>query len=155
MMGVTFTGNVTFQGPMFDIHDNEHVHIGVDGLGKGLSTSVEQYGESADDDLPTKEEMQKAIAETVKRGLWWSSRSWAVVYRVYQMKGYMNGFTQFAREVKTWSVKTGFECNYDAIQKPITKGVLAGNPEEWVAKGAQKQAVNLANALLDLLNKKV
>ena len=25
--GVTFTGDVTFQGPMFDIHDNEHVHI--------------------------------------------------------------------------------------------------------------------------------
>ena len=25
--GVTFTGNVTFHGPMFDIHDNEHVHI--------------------------------------------------------------------------------------------------------------------------------
>ena len=25
--GVTFTGDVTFQGPMFDIHDNEHVHL--------------------------------------------------------------------------------------------------------------------------------
>ncbi len=25
--GVTFEGNVTFHGPMFDIHDNEHVHI--------------------------------------------------------------------------------------------------------------------------------
>ena len=30
MTGVTFNGNVTFNGPMFDIHDNEHVHIGVD-----------------------------------------------------------------------------------------------------------------------------
>lgn len=28
LMGVTFNGDVTFQGPMFDIHDNEHVHIG-------------------------------------------------------------------------------------------------------------------------------
>lgn len=27
-MGVTFEGNVTFQGPMFDIHDNEHVYVG-------------------------------------------------------------------------------------------------------------------------------
>ena len=26
-MGVTFKGNVTFQGPMFDIHDNEKVVI--------------------------------------------------------------------------------------------------------------------------------
>ena len=30
--GVTFTGNVTFQGPMFDIHDNEHVHISAEKL---------------------------------------------------------------------------------------------------------------------------
>lgn len=28
--GVTFTGNVSFSGPMFDIHDNENVHINVD-----------------------------------------------------------------------------------------------------------------------------
>ena len=28
ILGVTFHGDVTFQGPMFDIHDNEHVHIG-------------------------------------------------------------------------------------------------------------------------------
>lgn len=28
-LGVTFNGSVTFGGPMFDIHDNEHVHIGV------------------------------------------------------------------------------------------------------------------------------
>ena len=27
MMGVTFNGTVTFNGPMFDIHDNEHVTI--------------------------------------------------------------------------------------------------------------------------------
>ncbi|MBE6270643.1 MAG: hypothetical protein E7101_06795 [Prevotella ruminicola] len=44
MMGVTFQGDVTFQGPMFDIHDNEHVHIGMqsdsDELGKGGDPSV-------------------------------------------------------------------------------------------------------------------
>ena len=27
MLGVTFQGSVTFNGPMFDIHDNQHVHI--------------------------------------------------------------------------------------------------------------------------------
>jgi hypothetical protein len=26
-LGVTFQGSVTFNGPMFDIHDNQHVHI--------------------------------------------------------------------------------------------------------------------------------
>ena len=30
-------------------------------------------------DLPTKEEMQKAVMTTYKQGYWWSGRSWAVV----------------------------------------------------------------------------
>ena len=47
-------------------------------------------------------------------------------------------------------MKTGFECNYDAIQKPISSGVLAGNTDQWEANGAQKQAVKLADALLEL-----
>lgn len=28
-LGITFSGSVTFNGPMFDIHDNQHVHIGM------------------------------------------------------------------------------------------------------------------------------
>ena len=27
-LGATFTGSVTFNGPMFDIHDNQNVYIG-------------------------------------------------------------------------------------------------------------------------------
>ena len=100
------------------------------------------------DDLPTKEEMCAAIKETVRQGLWWSNRSWAVAYRVYQIKGYANGFTQFVGEVKKWNIKTGYECNYDAVQKPVTSGKLNGKPEKWVAQGAQKQAAALADALL-------
>ena len=103
-------------------------------------------------DLPTREEMIRAIKESVKQGLWWSNRSWAVVYRVWQMKGYMRGFTQFANEVNDWGLDIGFDCNYDAVQKPITSGALVGNPDIWIANGAQPQAVNLANALLELLS---
>ena len=104
-------------------------------------------------DLPTGKEMSEAVVETVKQGLLWSSRSWAVVYRVYQMKGYMNGFTQFVREVESWKVKTGFDCNYDAIQKPVSSGIYAGTPDRWEANGAQKQAVKLAKSLLEILDK--
>lgn len=39
MMGVTFSGDVTFQGPMFDIHDNEHVHIGHPSDGRGMGAA--------------------------------------------------------------------------------------------------------------------
>ena len=27
--GITFTGGITINGPMFDIHDNQHVHVNV------------------------------------------------------------------------------------------------------------------------------
>ena len=32
--GITFTGDITVNGPMFDIHDNQHVHIHTNGQGK-------------------------------------------------------------------------------------------------------------------------
>lgn len=31
---ITFSGDITVNGPMFDIHDNEHVHICVEGVGQ-------------------------------------------------------------------------------------------------------------------------
>ena len=105
--------------------------------------------------LPSQEEMKQAVMETMTQGLWWSSRSWAVVYRVYQMKGYMNSFANFAREAKEWGIDTGYECNYDAIQKPISTGVYSGMPDNWEAQGAQKQAVKLALALLEILDNKL
>ena len=101
--------------------------------------------------LPSQEEMKQAVMETMTQGLWWSSRSWAVVYRVYQMKGYMNSFAQFAREVQEWGIDTGYECTYDAIQKPISSGIYSGMPDQWEANGAQKQAAKLAFALLAIL----
>ena len=33
------------------------------------------------------EKMKQAVLITCQQGLWWSSRAWAVVYRVWQMKG--------------------------------------------------------------------
>ena len=137
---------VNVQGNYIDVHDNEVVNLSID---KAMVNLQDEPGDS----LPSKEQMCDAINETVKQGLWWSSRSWAVVYRVYQMKGYLSGFSQFVREISTWPVKTGFECNYDALQKPISSGVLTGNPEKWEAQGAPRQAVKLAQFLIDFLAK--
>ena len=103
--------------------------------------------------IPTKEEMIMAVKGTVSQGMWWSNRSWSVVYRVYQIKGYMGGFSQFIAEAKSWQIDTGFELNYDAVQKPITSGKLIGDVEEWEANGAPKQAVVLAYAIIDELEK--
>ena len=49
MTSVKFTGNVTFHGPMFDIHDNQHVHVGTPEMEKvdQLSLATEK-GESSE-----------------------------------------------------------------------------------------------------------
>lgn len=103
--------------------------------------------------LPTCEQMEQAVKGSVAQGCWWSNRAWAVVYRVWQMRGYMNSIAQFVREVNEWEVKTGFECNYDAVQKPIAQGILSGMPDKWVEQGSQIQTVKLAKSLIDELEK--
>lgn len=105
--------------------------------------------------LLSPDQLKQAVQTTFSQGLWWSSRSWAVVFRVWQMKGYNGSISEFVREVSGWKLKSDYECNYDAVQKPIASGVLSGLPERWKAQGAQGQAVKLAEALLEELEKSV
>ena len=104
---------------------------------------------------PDPEAVVRAIEKTAGRGLWYASTSWAVVYRVCQIKGYKKGFSQFVRDVSTWpfTVKLPYECNFDAIQKPMTSGKLDGMPEHWRNNGAHEQMVKLGKALLEELGK--
>ena len=136
--------------------DYEIGNVESGGIGISILNSTEEKTDdslNAIDNIPTSQQMQQAVAATVKNGMWWSSRCWAVVYRVYQIKGYVNNYTYFINEVKSWTVKTGYECNYDAIQKPMVSGIYVGNPERWEKNGAQKQAVRLAVALMEELDK--
>ena len=133
----------------------EHNHFGMDR--DGNFRFVDAKGDDVQKKLfpvlPTKEEMCKVVMETYKGGYWWGNRSWAVVYRVYQMKGYMKGISEFVRDVETWQIELSYECNYDAVQKPIAKSLLIGPVEKWELNGANVQNVKLANALLVELNK--
>ena len=94
--------------------------------------------------------MARAVEQTMAQGYWWASTAWAVVYRVYQMKGYTGGIRQFVREVEGWpfSGRLNHECNYDAVCKPIRSGRLAGTPDGWIKNGATAQYAKLAMALL-------
>ncbi len=94
--------------------------------------------------------MARAVEQTMAQGYWWASTAWAVVYRVYQMKGYMGGIRQFVREVEGWpfSGRLNHECNYDAVCKPIRSGRLAGTPDGWIKNSATAQYAKLAMALL-------
>ena len=104
---------------------------------------------------PALEAVVRAIEKTAHKGLWFASTSWAVVYRVCQIKGYKKGFSQFVRDVSTWpfTVKLPFECNFDAIQKPMTSGKLDGMPDSWGSQGAHEQMVKLGKALLEELER--
>ena len=99
---------------------------------------------------PPPEAMARAVERTMAQGYWWASTAWAVVYRVYQMKGYTGGIRQFVREVEEWpfSGRLNYECNYDAVCKPIRSGRLAGTPNGWIKNGATAQYAILGTALL-------
>ncbi len=106
-----------------------------------------------EDTTPPSEAMARAVEKTMAQGYWWASTAWAVVYRVYQMKGYGGDFSQFVKEVATWprTRQWEMECNFDAVQKPVSSGRLSGMPETWRANGAQEQTTKLAFALMEEL----
>ena len=103
---------------------------------------------------PSPEAMARAVERTMAQGYWWASTAWAVVYRVYQMKGYSSGIRQFVREVEEWpwQKKPIFPCNYDSVQKPIVGGKLMRTIDKWKDDGAMEQMQKLGQALFDLLN---
>ena len=103
---------------------------------------------------PPPEAMARAVERTMAQGYWWASTAWAVVYRVYQMKGYTGSISQFVREVEEWpwQKKPIFPCNYDSVQKPIVGGKLMRTIDKWKDDGAMEQMQKLGQALFDLLN---
>ena len=107
------------------------------------------------DNIPPPEAMARAVERTMAQGYWWASTAWAVVYRVYQMKGYTGGISQFVREVEEWpwQRKPEYECTYDAVCKPIRSGKLTGMPDGWVMNGASSQYANLGQELLNEFQK--
>ena len=108
-----------------------------------------------EDMTPLPETMARAVEKTMAQGYWWASTAWAVVYRVYQMKGYTGGIRQFVREVEEWpwQRKPEYECTYDAVCKPIRSGKLTGMPDGWVMNGASSQYANLGQELLNEFQK--
>lgn len=123
--------------------------------------TIQQHAEEAETDdkkdmslLPSTEQMCQVVEQTMDNGLWWASTAWAVVFRVYQMKGYQGSIRQFVREVDSWKWNRtmAFPCTYDGIQKPLVSGKLSGSIEKWREEGAMRQMQVLGQALSDLLN---
>ena len=142
--------NIYFHGPVGNYQYIEHI----DNYHNYKGDYVEAEEIKEFESMPTMERMCTAIEQTINDGYWWASTAWAVVFRVYQIKGYMGSISQFVREVQecSFSKEICYECNDDAISKPLRTGKLSGLPQTWVNNGAQKKHQILAETLLKILD---
>ena len=131
--------------------DGNQVAYSITNNYQGNAYNGKNHNGARESRMPTAEKMSDALRRTVSEGYWWSNRAWAVVYRVCQMLGYTGSYSTVVEDAGKWAVDTGYELNYDAIQKPMAKGWLIGPVENWERQGAAKAFPVLANALLDML----
>ena len=128
MMGVTFNGTVTFNGPMFDIHDNEHVTI----------VNDRQRKENKENEPTLTTELLLACVAQV-REYFWSESSMAVIFCVCRdCYGYANNMSQFERE---------FDC-----QEGLLSNTFRNNPYmrlpvgKWKQNGVKERVLKLVDA---------
>ena len=107
--GITFSGNITVNGPMFDIHDNEHVHVNIN---KQLEVNDEEFEfvnlVFFDKKLFGTYERQlalcKVLREAFKRMLMDTGRDLVAVYIAYHfLKDQLlnlKGYTDFLQDVE-------------------------------------------------------
>ena len=94
MMGVTFNGSVAFNGPMFDIHDNEHVTIVNDRQRREAPLTASE------------KDIKKAIEELLKEKdsqggfVFKNKKQWWAVYRVlHEFCNYPTKMTAFVAKM--------------------------------------------------------
>lgn len=107
--GVTLTGDITVNGPMFDIHDNTHVHISYQGKVNQESDDLEYVNlEFFDKNLFGTYERQIALhnllKEAFKRMLLDTGRDLVAVYIAYHfLKDQLlnlKGYTDFLQDLE-------------------------------------------------------
>ena len=72
---------------------------------------------------PAPEAVVRAIEKTAHKGLWFASTSWAVVYRVCQIKGYkkeLEGYRQLFMD-RCRSLRDAAVKGYEAAKDELTK----------------------------------
>ena len=134
-LGNIFHGSVTFNGPMFDIHDNAHVVIH-----NSRMEEPEAEGEYSPERL--------ARAVEGVQAYFWAQSAWAVVYCVCRDHlGMGDNMSEFERMVGELPLKRrAYDCpmgtvrrtfaNHDYLQYPISRWpegrakVLAGRLQE-------------------------
>lgn len=123
------------------------VNFTLDGNGQFHFNNV---GQTVMKKLPSPHQMVAAVEQVIIEGLWYADRSWAVVFRVYQIAGYKGSVSNFVREVLAWPWSKPLECNPydDAVTKPLRDGKMMSDVDDWEAEGVPSRNRVLAEALM-------
>ena len=137
-LGNIFHGSVTFNGPMFDIHDNAHVVI--------QNSRVEPEAETE----CSPEHLARAI-ESVQ-SFFWAQSAWAVVYCVCRDHLKMSdNMTEFERMVETMPLRAGVcSCPLGTVRKTVLRNDFMRYPiHRWPEGRASKLAQKLIEKLAE------
>ena len=136
-LGNIFHGSVTFNGPMFDIHDNAHVVI---------HNSRMEEPEAEGEYSP--ERLARAIEGV--QSLFWAQSAWAVVYCVWRdhlrMGDNMSEFERMVEELPF--TKKVVECPAGTVRKAVMRNEFMNYPlHRWPEGRASKLAEKLVEKL--------
>ena len=114
--GAVFYGSVTFNGPMFDIHDNQHVENHVH-----YAQPADEGGALEKSEQEVREALEKLLAATDKDGkrLFVEQTQWYAVYRVLSEHcGYPKAMSDFARNMTNMGMKEADPpCHYESLRR--------------------------------------
>jgi hypothetical protein len=136
-LGNIFHGNVTFNGPMFDIHDNAHVVI---------HNSRMEEPEAEGEYSP--ERLARAIEGV--QSFFWAQSAWAVVYCVCRDHLEMtDNMSEFERMVAGLPfTKKVVECPEGTVRKAVMRNEFMNYPlHRWPEGRASKLAEKLVEKL--------
>ena len=151
--GATFHGTVTFHGPMFDIHDNQHVETHTHYAQGGTAHLVTPSGQQVEDAL---KRLLEATDVNGKR-IFTQQYQWYAVWKVLQEYEYPKRYGEFAENMQGMLGDTNPPCKAESFRK-IGNEVTgaANNLAYWKTKrnkaeGKFKNLIEVAMTLMELL----
>lgn len=130
MWGITFAGAITVNGPMFDIHDNEHVHIHANGRENETPLTA------SDKDI--KAAIEELLDATDEKGefVFKNKKQWWAVYRVltefcnYPIK--KTAFESKMKELGVAKVDGDRDLTYESLKKASNEvSKMSCSPDSW------------------------
>ncbi len=154
--GVTFTGPVTVNGPMFDIHNNDHVHI--NGLPMAEQGVPDETPPTTTSDMPSKEQrIYRAICIMREEGVLKHLYDYAWVMAVMNETEGLPHFSSPASFHTYMANDVGVERLPDESQLRKESNSYSGQFPQWKFIKADttegNRRINVAKRFLNLMMK--